>query len=120
MPTPSPKLKSTGTQTTALPSNIKCYESLADDFPNGSIVSINGYNLDYGRFPRKKDAPLFYGIVEDSSDHDDHVEDLQGDELIVRFVVSGEYEWYDKNSPNVLVSNYKKSNLTLCRRPPIG
>ena len=46
--------------------------------------------------------------------------DLKGDELIVRFVVSGEYEWYDKNSPNVLLSNYKKSYLSLCCPPPIG
>ena len=114
-PTPPRKLKSTATQTIG---NMKNLEPIAINFPYGSIVSINGYNLDYGRFPRKVDAPLFYGIVEDPSDHDEHVEDLQGDELIVRFVVSGQYEWYDKNSPNVLLSNYKKSYLALCRRPP--
>ena len=28
--------------------------------------------------------------------------------MIVIFVVSRKYEWYDKNVPNVLQSNYKK------------
>ena len=111
-PTPPPKLKNTATQTMASLCDVKKYESVSDDCPHESIVSINGYNLDYGRFPRKKDAPLFYGVVEDPSDHDDHV-DLKNDELIVRFVVSGEYEWYDKNSPNVLLSNYKNHTF-LC------
>ena len=113
-PTPPPKLKSAATQTIAYQ---KEFDSTAQDFPYGSIVSINGYNLDYGRFPRKVDAPLFYGVVEDPSDHDERVE---SDELIVRFVVSGEYEWYNKNSPNVLLSNYKKTYLALTRRPPTG
>ena len=45
--------------------------------------------------------------------------DLKDDELFVKFVVSGEYEWYDKNVPNCLLGNYKKSKLVLCH-PPLG
>ena len=36
-------------------------------------------------------------MVEDPADHEKDIEVLQGDGLIVIFVVSGEYEWYNKN-----------------------
>ena len=39
--------------------------------------------------------------------------------MIVRFVLSGEYEWYNKNLPNVLVRNYKKLHLALASYPLI-
>ena len=92
------------------------------DFPTGSIVGINGCDLDYGRFKVKRDAPMFYGLVEDTIMHDgeDELVELKEDEVIVKFVVCGEYEWYDKNVPNCLVSNYKKSLLVLCHPPPVN
>ena len=40
--------------------------------------------------------------------------DLKENELIVTFVVSGEYEWYNKNHQNVLRGNYLKEVLTVC------
>ena len=67
------------------------------EFPHGCIVSINGYDLDYGRYKERKHAPIFYGVVEDPVNHDaDVICNIKDDQVIVRFVVSGEYEWYDK------------------------
>ena len=79
----------------------------------GSIVGINGYDLDYGRFKVKKNAPMFFGLVLDPNkiNHAEGSDELKDDELFVKFVVSGEYEWYDKNVPNCLFGNYKKSKL---------
>ena len=37
----------------------------------------------------------------------------------ISLVVSGEYEWYDKNEPNVLRGVYMDNYLTLCTLPPI-
>ena len=79
-----------------------------EEFPIGSIVGINGYHLDYGKFKVKKHAPLFYGLVEDPSLHQSK-EESNEDEVVVKFVVSGEYEWYDRNEPNCLISNYQKN-----------
>ena len=124
---PAPLLKHVGTQT--IHSLIRSDKharthhrrAAKDEFPFGSIVSINGYDLDYGRFTEKRNAPMFFGVVENPVNHDNADTDkLESDELIVRFVVSGEYEWYDKNVPNCLVSNYKKSVLVLCHPPPVN
>ena len=57
---------------------------------------------------------MFYGVIEDS------LGKLCADEVIVNFVVSGEYEWYNKNVPDCLVSNYKRSLLVLCHPPPVN
>ena len=107
------KSKTVSTQTNFVaPAVVSPLKSLIyDDFPIGSIVGINGYDLDYGKFTTKKNAPMFYGLVENPQLHDDN-DDLgllKKDELIVKFVVSGEYEWYNKNAPNCLISNYKKN-----------
>ena len=76
---------------------------------------INEYNLDYGKYKNRSNVPTFYGCVEDPRNLDrEGVSDLDRDDLIVSFVVSGEYEWYNKNVPNVLQSNYNKKNLTVC------
>ena len=85
-------------------------------------MGINGFDLDYGRFKVKKNAPMFYGLVLDPKVHqdEDELRLLNDDELIIKFVVSGDYEWYNKNVPNCLVSNYKKSLLVLCHPPPIN
>ena len=123
---PAPLLKHVGTQT--IHSLIRSDKqarthhrrAAKDEFPFGSIVSINGYDLDYGRFTEKRNAPMFFGVVENPVNHDNADTDkLESDELIVRFVVSGEYEWYDKNVPNVLMSSYKKNHLSLISYPPM-
>ena len=87
----------------------------------GSIVGINGYDLDNGRYKVKRNAPMFFGLVMDPRkiNHPEGADDLKDDELFVKFVVSGEYEWYDKNVPNCTFGNYKKSKLVLCH-PPLG
>ena len=118
------RLKNISTQTNfdipSLVSPFKMHDEC--EFPVGSIVGINGYDLDYGRFKKKRDAPMFYGLVEDPSMHsgEDEVIKLADDEVIVKFVVCGEYEWYNKNVPNCLVSNYKESLLVLCHPPPVN
>ena len=71
---------------------------------------------------KKKNSPKLYGLVKDTRLHRNEKELslLKEDELTVMFVVSGEFEWYNKNSPNCLVSNYKKSVLVLCHPPPVN
>ena len=51
---------------------------------------------------------MFYGLVNDPELHHDkeELDLLKEDELIVKFVVSGEYEQYDRNAPKCLISNY--------------
>ena len=88
-----------------------------DNFPVGSIVCINGYDLDYGKFKQKKNAPMFYGVV---ADPDHNSGKLKDDELLVTFVISEEYKWYNRNVPNALVSNYKKRYLVQCHLPPVN
>ena len=39
------------------------------DLPFGCIVSINGYDLDYGKYKERKHAPLLYGAVKDPKHH---------------------------------------------------
>ena len=76
--------------------------------------------MDYGKYTKRGNAPTFYGVMEDSANHEDNdVAKVKGDELIVMFVVSGEYEWYGKNVPNTLISNYKKDVLVLSHLPPV-
>ena len=66
-------------------------------------MSINGYDLDYGKYKKWSKAPTFYGCVEDPRNLDcKEVRDLDTNDLIVSFFVCREYEWYDKNVPNVL------------------
>ena len=78
------------------------------DFPIGFIVSINGYDLDYGKF-KQKNVPMLYRVVDDPTGlpNDHNSSKLKNDKLIVTCVTSGEYEWYNKNVLNDLVSNYK-------------
>ena len=64
---------------------------------------------------------MFYGVIEDPALNygENNIDKLSADEVIVIFVVSGEYEWYDKNVPNCLVSNYKKL-MVLCHVSPVN
>ena len=89
------------------------------EFPIGSIVSINGKDMDSGRWPTRKDAPRFHGVVKDPSNFDTpDAFDMNAHKLYVSFVVSGEYEWYNWNSSNVLQSNYDHKFLNLLSNPP--
>ena len=99
-------------------SPTKCTLS-QDEFVPGCIISINGYDMDYGKYQVRNHTPSFYGTVVDLTNIDlEQKGDLADDELIVRFVVSGEYEWYNKNVPNVLRNNYSKSVHNTCCFPP--
>ena len=54
------------------------------------IISIDGYDLNFGRFQSRKNAPIFYGTVEDLKNVDtNEIDDLSTDEPIVRFIASG-------------------------------
>ena len=57
--------------------------------------------------------PTFYGLEEDLELHHDKGELflLKEDEIVVKFVVSREYDWYDRNVSNCLISNFKKHSL---------
>ena len=69
------------------------------EFPYGSIVSINGRDLNEFNFKNHQDAPTFYGIVENPDQWDDReAEETQEGESFVRFLLSGEYEFFDKKT----------------------
>ena len=68
-------------------SNIKL------EFPYGSIVSINGFDLDNTIFPEKMHAPTIYGSVQNPLHHDDRAtEELKEGQSFVSFVLSGEVQ----------------------------
>ena len=90
-----------------------------DYFPKGCLVSINGFDLDFGCYKNRKAAPTFYGCVEDPRNYGEYeTKDLCDNEVLVSFIVAGLYEWYDKNSPNTLTASYPKSQLTFTAFPP--
>ena len=119
---PSPKkVKLNSIEVSPPPKRFKTVatQTTFDTATIGSIVGINGCDLDYDKFKQKRNAPMFFGVVMDPKkiNHPKGADDLKDDELFVKFVVSGEYEWYDKNVPNCLFGNYKKSKLVLCHQP---
>lgn len=64
-----PKMKDATTQTSTAveePKNLTSgnnSSSHQDVFQSGCIVSINGYDLDVGRYQSRKNAPIFHGTV---------------------------------------------------------
>ena len=89
------------------------------EFPVGSIVCISGRDLDYGRWKNRSTAPKFYGCVEDVSGYNTgDKDDCKEGQSFVTFVVAGYYEWYNKNTPNVLQSHYDDDLLTMFLLPP--
>ena len=67
--------------------------------------------------PQGDSRPI--GCVVDPRNEDSKMaRELGEDEVIVDFVVAGEYEWYDKNLPNSLKGNYPKSKLSFVCFPP--
>ena len=118
-----PKTQSVGTQTKSKKDKITTLQDtnlVKKEFPVGSIVGINGRDLDYGRYKVRKHAPTFYGVVDPHANHT-----YEGSNPVaegwtyVTFVVSGEYEWYDKNEVNTLSAAYHDTLLTLCSYPPV-
>ena len=89
------------------------------EFLIGSIVSINGKDMNSRRWLIRKDTLRFYGFVEDPSNFDtpDAV-NIKAHESYVTFVASGEYKWYNRKHSNVLQSNYDHKLLTLSANPP--
>ena len=89
------------------------------EFPIGSLVSISGRDIDFGWWKSRATAPTFYGCVEDEEDYliSDATE-VKECQSFVTLVVVGFYEWYNKNTPNVLQSSYYDKVLTLCKPPP--
>jgi len=57
--------------------------------------------------------------VEDEQEYflSDAIEVKEG-QSFVTFVVAGFFEWYNKNTPNVLQISYNDNVLTLCKLPP--
>ena len=85
------------------------------EFPAESIVSKIIRDLDYGRFPNRNHASTFYGAVEvmevDNGKDGTPVEEGWS---YIKFVVSCEYKWYDKNKVNVSSGVYHDTLRTLC------
>ena len=72
----------------------------------------------FWEIPVKEHSPIFYGTIEDHKNNNRKDNgDLSEDELIVTCMVSGEYEWYDKNYSNILHNNYSKNVLSVCTSP---
>ena len=97
-------------------SNLKqfnCYQ----EFLTGSIVSINRRGTDYGWFKVRKNALVLYGVVEARGKEESEKEISDTNEMI-NFVVSGEYEWYNKNNHNVITSAYHTGLLKMYFPPP--
>ena len=64
------------------------------NFQIGSIVGINGYDLDNGKFKQRENAPMLYGVVEDptGNPNDHNSSRLKDEKLIVTLMISGEYQ----------------------------
>ena len=68
----------------------------------GSIVGINGRNIDYGDCNICKNIPTLDGIVENGKEYNTDITiNLKEEWSLVTFIVNIEYHWYDKNCVNV-------------------
>ena len=86
------------------------YDPETSPFEVGSIVSINGCDLDGFRFRNRMTAPTFYGVVNKMT----VLDDIGFGDTKVSFVSSGQYEWMDKRNPNVMTGVWPHSKLTTC------
>ena len=102
----TPPTKSIGIQVDTPPPGI----IIKQEFPIGCIVAINGYDMDNGLWAKRSSAPTFYGCIEDPKDYDE-ARDMPEGEAFVSFVIAGDYEWLDKNGPNMLQSRYHHKTL---------
>ena len=95
------------------------YTGIKLEFPYGSIVNINGRDLDEFNFKIRQDALTFYGIIENPDHWDDKdAEETQEGESFVIFLLVGEYEWLDKNNEHVMKGKFSHFVLTLIQYPP--
>ena len=84
------------------------------EFPYGSIVSINGRDMDDYTWKDRREAPTFLGIVQ-NPDHHDGREAASIDltcESYVTFVTAGHYEWLDTKLLNTLSGVLTTQHLT--------
>ena len=98
---------------------VKADPAIKREFPYGSIVRINGRDMDDITWKYREDAPQFYGLVENPDHYDDaSVEGAVEGESYVTFVICGEYEWIDKNNHHVMRGKYADEVLYLVAYPP--
>ena len=110
----TPPTKSIGVQVDTPPPGVV----IKQEFPVGCIVAINGYDMDNGRWAKRSSAPTFYGCIEDPKDFDE-ARDMPEGEAFVSFVIAGDYEWLDKNGPNMLQSKYHHKTLMHMADAPV-
>ena len=55
-----PRTKDIGIQVESLPAANTVM--IKEEFPKGSIVSINGYHMDHGRYKKRSEAPIFTAV----------------------------------------------------------
>ena len=108
----TPPVVVTPAKNTSHPKNTVAAKS---EFPAGSIVSVNGRDMD-GRLKVRKNAPMLYGVVEVRGE-DENVKYIRETNEMISFLVSGKYKWYNKNGHNVLTSSYHTGLLTMYSRP---
>lgn len=89
------------------------------EFDIGSIVKINGRDLDPEKYEIKDDPPVFLGCVQ-SPLHFDQERNLDCDatETLVEFIVAGEYVWQNKNTQNTVQKVVHNNSLTQVVLPP--
>ena len=90
------------------------------EFPYGSIVSINGRDMDDYTWKDRREAPTFLGIVQ-NPDHHDGREAASIDltcESYVTFVTAGHYEWLDTKLSNTLSGVFDDASLNFISFPP--
>ena len=90
------------------------------EFPYGSIVSINGHDLDEYHWTNHNEAPIFLWIVQNPGHHDGK-EAKSIDETsasCVTFVTSGYHEWLDSDMLNTLSGVFNDATLNFIAFPP--
>ena len=90
------------------------------EFPYGSIVTINGWNMNDFRWVNRNKAPAFLGIVQNPSHHDGiEAEEIDKEmESYVTFALSSHYKWLDTDIMNTMSGKYKDGCLHTIAFPP--
>jgi hypothetical protein len=91
-------------------------------FPFGSVVAINGTDMDEYRWKQRNQAPIFYGVVGNPYHFDCQVAQNinKKKESMVTFVLNGQYEWLDSDLLNVMSYKYDNRTLTIVSYPPVN
>ena len=85
------------------------------EFSYGSIVAINGRDMDEYNRKDRKEAPTFLGIVQNPEREAESID--RTCESYVTFVTFGHYEWLDTKMLNTLVFSMMR-HLTSSRFHP--